>query len=241
MRNCSMLIILVCLLAPCAMGQTWYLNVHEDFDGGALTGDWTASVAEGDACGYVDESGGMLNILSQCGPGYDWPVPSLAQHNLFLPDDYRIVVRLNKASSNGWTKVLLSENHGVSPPDRVLGLFLNGTGVGGGYGSVSLRMYYDGAATGIDVTEYAFGIGVWNVWALTKEGATLSLEVGATEETLAPLLEGTDATLFGGGYLTLEGSQAGVLTHVDWVKIYTHQPVAADELSWGGIKRVFGN
>lgn len=239
MRPIILIFTLICLLASGAWAQTWYLNIHEEFDGGALVGDWTASVAPGDNCGYVDESGGMLNILSQCGPGYDWPVPSLAQHDLFLPDDYRIVVRLNKASGYGWTKVLLSENHGVSPPDRVLGLFLNGDGVGGGYGSVSLRMSYDGAGTTVDIIEYAFGIGVWNVWALTKEGTTLTLEVGPDEASLSPLLAGSDPSLFGGGYLTLEGSQAGVLTHVDWVKVYTHQPVAEDRSSWGGIKRVY--
>jgi hypothetical protein len=227
------------LLATGAWSQPWYLNIEEHFDGGALIGDWTAFVEAGDPCGYVDESGGMLNILSQCGPGNDWPVPSLAQHGIFLPADYKIVVRLNKASSYGWTKVILSEAPGVFPPVRFLGLFLNGDGVGGGYGSVSLRMYLDGVPYSVDAVEHAFGIGVWNVWVLTKEGSTLSATLGPNESTQYPLLEGTEAALFDGGFFTLEGSQAGVLTHVDWVKIYSHFPVANEAMSWSGIKRLY--
>ncbi len=68
--------LLLLLLAASAAAQPWYLNVYEEFDGDALTGNWSASVAAGDNCGYVTESGGLLNIFSQCGPGYDWSAPS---------------------------------------------------------------------------------------------------------------------------------------------------------------------
>ncbi|MBU0742019.1 hypothetical protein KKG45_12935 [bacterium] len=239
MKTCTLIMICVLAMATCGWSQEWYLNVYDEFDRGDLGDDWTGWVVPGDPCGYVSVGGDQLTFKSQCGCGYDSPAPTDVQYGLELPDDYRIVVRLDKAETCGWTKVLLSEDAGVFPPTRVLGLFLNGNGVGGGYGSVSLRMYLDGVPTGLDGTEYAFGIGVWNVWVLTKEGAHLTLEVGPTEEALSPLLEATEATLFGGGYLTLEGSQAGVLTHVDYVKIYSHSPVSADEMSWGGIKRVF--
>ncbi len=233
------LYVMILLLAVPAAAQTWYLNVEEHFDGGALAGDWTGLVAAGDPCGYVDESGGLLDILSQCGPGHDSPAPTLAQLDLELPADWRVVVRMNKSTSSGWCMVQLSENLGVLPPDRVLGLFLNGTGVGGGYGSVSLRQYWDGTGTFIDGGEYAFGVGVFNVWSITKEGDAISVEVGPTEETLAPLYGGSDPALFDGGYLTLQSSQAGALLHVDWVKVYSHLPVSNEDLDWSGIKRLW--